>query len=144
MAEVICVSGSVGCGKTVYAKKLAKKLGYTYVDVKKVVKEHGLDAEWDSVRHCSVVDEKKLVKILVALIKKGDNLVIDSHMSHFIPPRYVSQVIICKTPLKTLERRLKRRRYSLAKIRENLDVEIFDMCFVEAVELGHVVKVVAT
>ncbi len=142
MVDIICISGSVGCGKTTYAKKLAKQLGYTYVDVKKVLRDEGLDGSYDDVRKCSVIDVKKLVKVLLKLLKEDS--VVDSHLSHYLPASKVSKVVICKCSLKKLEERLKKRRYSKAKIRENLDCEIFDVCLVEATEAGHTVEVVYT
>ncbi|MBS3169060.1 hypothetical protein J4210_01120 [Candidatus Woesearchaeota archaeon] len=39
--------------------------------------------------------------------------------------------------MKKLNKRLQRRGYGPAKIRENLDTEIFQVCFEEAGELGH-------
>ena len=53
-------------------------------------------------------------------------------------------VIITKSNLKTLEKRLKNKRYSKAKIRENLDCEIFDICLNEAKEFGHKIKIIDT
>ncbi len=39
---------------------------------------------------------------------------------------------------------MKKRKYSKEKIRENLDCEIFDVCYNEALEKGHKVKIVYT
>ena len=39
--------------------------------------------------------------------------------------------------MKKLEKRLKERKYSKKKIRENLDAEIFQICLNEAKENGH-------
>jgi len=36
-----------------------------------------------------------------------------------------------------MQKRLKRRKYSKEKIRENLDAEIFDVCLNEAMERKH-------
>ena len=46
--------------------------------------------------------------------------------------------------IKVLEKRLEKRGYGKEKIRENLDVEIFDTCLTEANEAGHDVVVVDT
>ena len=144
MNKAICISGSVGTGKTTYAKKLAKKLGYTYVDVKKLFRAHHLDSVWDDERRCAIIDVSALRKILVSLIKKNEHLVIDSHLSHYLAPQHVEKVIICKTTLRKLKNRLLKRRYSQKKIRENLDAEIFDVSLVEAQETGHTIEVVWT
>ena len=38
--KIICVSGSVGVGKTTYSKKLAKDLKYGYVDLNWVIEKN--------------------------------------------------------------------------------------------------------
>ena len=49
-----------------------------------------------------------------------------------------------KCDLKELERRLKNKKYSKNKVRENLDAEIFDICLNEAKENKHKIIVVDT
>ena len=145
MKKVICVSGSVGTGKTSVAKKLAKRLKAEYVDVNETIKKNKLSEGYDKKRKCKIVDIKKLNKTLEKIIKNSkESLVIDSHMSHFLSPKLVDYVIITKTNLKKLKNRLKKRDYSKRKIEENLEVEIMDICLNEARELGHKVKIVKT
>ena len=71
-------------------------------------------------------------------------LVIDSHMSHFLPKDYVELCVVTKCDLKTLKIRLEARGYSEAKVKENMDAEIFDVCRVEAEEMGHNVITITT
>jgi len=135
---VICVTGTPGCGKTFYAKKLVSDLensGYKYIDVKEIIKENKLDAVFDKKKDCAVIDTKKLNSVLMKL--KG-NLVIDSHLSHYLPKEFVDYVVVIRcSNLKELKKRLEERKYSNEKVRENLDCEIFDVCLVEAMELSH-------
>ncbi len=154
--KVLAISGSVGTGKTNLAKKLAKKLGYKYVDVSKIIKEQKLAESYDKKRKCWVVDTKKLNKALISFVKslgdKGDGwrakalkgIIIDSHLSHYLPKKYVDLCVITKCSLKTLEKRLKKKKYSKEKIKENLECEIFDVCLNEAKEAGHKILVVDT
>lgn len=141
---VIIVTGSVGTGKTTIAKKLAKELKYKYIDVNKIISEKKLASGYDKKRKCKIIDTTKLNKALISLIKKDKNLVIDSHLSHFLPSKYVDKCIVTKCDLKELEKRLKKREYSKDKIRENLDAEIFDVCLEEAKEKGHNIEIVRT
>jgi len=141
---IIVVTGTPCTGKTELAKALAKKLEYLYMDVNKVIDGHKLIESYDTKRQASVVDEKKLAKILIDHIKKGKNIVIDSHLAHYIPKRYVDWCIVTKCDLQTLKKRMEQRKYSLEKIRENLDAEIFDVCLVEAADLGHRIIVLDT
>jgi len=141
--KVICISGTPGTGKTVLAKKIAKKLGYTCIDVKKVIKDNKLNKEYDKKRRTYIVDVKELNQILVGLIKKSKKqLIIDSHLSHELPKKYVRLCIITKCSLKELGKRLKKRKYNKNKIRENLDSEIFDICLIEAKENKHKILIV--
>jgi adenylate kinase len=141
---IIIVSGSVGTGKTALSRKLAEKLNYQYIDIKKIIAKYKLKESYDKKRKTYVVDIKKLNPILIKIIEKSKNLIIDSHLSHYLPKRYVDLCIITKCDLKTLEKRLKKKGYNKSKIRENLDCEIFDVCLNEAKEAGHKILVVDT
>ncbi|GAF74200.1 unnamed protein product, partial [marine sediment metagenome] len=66
------------------------------------------------------------------------------HLSHYLPKKYIDLCIITKCNLKTLEKRLKKKRYNKAKIRENLDCEIFDICLNEAKEAKHKILIIDT
>ncbi|MBU90171.1 hypothetical protein CMO94_01410 [Candidatus Woesearchaeota archaeon] len=85
-----------------------------------------------------LIKNKKIVKN----IKKG--IIIDSHLSHYLPKKYVDLCIITKCDLKALKNRLKKKKYSGNKIRENLDAEIFDVCLNEAKENKHKIMSVDT
>lgn len=150
MFKTIIISGSVGTGKTTLAKKLAKKLDCRYLDVNQLIKENKLSESYDKKRKCKVIDIKKLNPILTKEInktkteKKHKGIIIDSHMSHFLPKKYVNMAIITKCNLKTLAKRLKKRHYNKKKITENLECEIFDVCLNEAKEQGYKIKIIDT
>ena len=142
--KAIIVTGTPGTGKTKVSRKLAKKSG-KYIDVNKILDKYKLKERYDRKRKTWVVDVKKLNKILISLISKSkEKLIIDSHLSHYLPKKYVSLCIVCKCDLKILKKRLERRGYSKSKIRENMDAEIFDICLNEAKEKGHKIKIVDT
>ncbi len=143
--KAIVVSGTPGTGKTKTAKALARKKNYSYVDVNKLVRELKLYDSYDRKRKAYVVDTKKLNKFLIRLIGESKKkLVIDSHLSHYLPKKYLELCIITKCNLKKLKNRLEKRGYSKSKVRENLDSEIFDVCLNEAKEMGHKIKIIKT
>lgn len=141
---IIIVTGTPGTGKTKVAKSIASKLKLKYIDINKIVKKNKLIIGYDKKRKTNVVNEKKLSKVLIHLIKKNNNLVIDGHLSHYLPSKYVDLCIVTKCDLKILEKRLEKRSYSKEKIRENLDAEIFEIILNEAIERKHKVFILDT
>lgn len=143
--KVIIVTGTPGTGKTTVAMRLAKKMEYEYVDVNKVISRDKLSEGYDRKMKCKIIDEKKLSKALLRMIKGADNgLVIDSHMSHHLPASSVDICVVTKCNLKLLKGRMTRRKYSADKIKENLECEIMDVCLNEAEEDGHKTLIVET
>ena len=140
----VIVTGSVGTGKTTVAKALAKKFKLKYMDVNKIIKENKLVEGYDKELDTKLVDVNKLVKVLIKIIKRNKNIVIDSHLSHYLPKKYVDWCVVVKCNLKILKKRLKKRGYSERKIRENLDSEIFNVCLNEAREKKHNIIVIDT
>ena len=134
---IIIVTGTPGTGKTTIAKALAKDLKFTYIDVNEVIDKNKLKERKDQKRDTYIVDEKKLAKALMEIIKEKKDLVIDSHMAHCLEKKYVDFCIVTKCELKRLKQRLEKRGYSPEKVRENMDAEIFDVCLMEAVEAQH-------
>ncbi len=148
--KVIVVTGTPGTGKTVVAKRVAKKNRFLYLDGKRLISNFKLEEKYDRKRKTFVVDEKRFVKLLINIIKiiktnkKIKGIVIDSHLAHYLPRKYVDLVIVIKTDLKKLKQRLQKRKYSKLKIKENLEAEIFDVCYEEAKELKHKIKTIKT
>lgn len=86
----------------------------------------------------------KKLKINKNQIKKYKGVIIDSHLSHFLPKKYIDLCIVTKCDIKELNKRLKIKKFNKNKIKENLQAEIFDICLNEAKEQKHKVVVVDT
>ena len=146
--RVIIVTGTPGTGKTALSKKLAKKLAFRYLDVGSIIKKCNFSEDYDEKRKTHIVDAKKLNRELVREImnckKTEKGVIIDSHLSHYLPKKYVDLCIVTKCNLRVLEKRLRKKKYFKAKIRENMDVEIFDVCLNEAKENKHKIFMVDT
>lgn len=147
--KTFIITGTPGTGKTTLAKALSKKLNYKYIDVNKIVNKYNISEGYDKKRKTKIVDIKKLNKYLLIEINKAksnesNGIIIDSHLSHYLPKKYVDLCIVAKCNLKTLKKRLKKKKYSKEKIRENLDAEIFDICLQEAKQRKHKVEIVDT
>src|SRR3990167_10154277 len=141
---VIIVTGCPATGKTIIARKIAEKKKLRYIDVNQLIKDNKLYSYYSRKDMSYVVDVKKLNRFLIKLIKKDKDVVLDSHLSHYLPNKYVDECIVTKCNLKELKKRLEKRKYHKEKIRKNLDCEIFDVCRIEALENKHKVRVVDT
>jgi adenylate kinase len=141
---IIIVTGSVCTGKTTLAKKLSKLLKYKYLDVNQLIKKHNLREKYDRKLHSYPVDIKKLNKILIKEIKENKDLIIDSHLSHYLPKKYVGLCIVTICKLSELRKRLEKRKYPNTKIQGNLEAEIFQTCLIEAKQNKHNILVVDT
>lgn len=145
MKKAIIVTGSPSSGKTTIARKLARKHNYSYLNITSFIKKHRLSESYDMKRKCLVVDTKKLIPKLVKEISSSKKtLVIDGHLSHYLPKKYVKLCIVTTCSLKTLNKRMKKRRYSGEKIKENLQSEAFEMFITEAKENRHKIKIIDT
>ena len=155
--KVIAITGTPGTGKTTISKKLAKKLDFYYLNVNRLISQYKLSEGYDKKRKTKIVDIRKLNKALVkeiSIIKKFTKnknkiknikgIIIDSHLSHYFPRKYVDFCVVTKCGIKELNKRLKKKRFHKNKSQENLQAEIFDVCYNEALERKHKVLVINT
>ncbi|MBI2655800.1 adenylate kinase family protein [Candidatus Woesearchaeota archaeon] len=165
--KAVIISGTPGTGKTTLSKRLALRLNYFYFDVNDFIAKNKLYESYDRKRKTRVVDvanlNKELIKEINTLTKKPINdkynkkipikhkklkkisgIVIDSHLSHYLPRRYVDLCIITKCGINELNKRLKKKGYGKNKIQENLQAEIFDICLNEAKERKHKIMIIDT
>jgi len=138
MTKIIAITGTPGTGKTYIAKRLSLLLDYTYLNGSKLVKTAKLIEFTDKKRRTAVVDTSKFSNaVLKVSHNSSKTLIVDSHLSHFLPSKSVALCIVLSCNLKTLEKRLIKKRFNKSKIRENLDAEIFDTILTEATEEHH-------
>ncbi len=76
--------------------------------------------------------------------KKYYGIIIDSHLSHYLLRKYVNLCIITKCDITELNKRLKNKKFSKNKIKENIQSEIFDICLNESRQRKHKIIVVDT
>jgi adenylate kinase len=145
MKKTIIFTGTPGTGKTTLAKEVSLLLKNKLIIISDFAKNNNLFEYFDKNKETYEVNYKKLNKLLINEINKSEDLIlIEGHMSHFLPKKYVDLCFVCKTELKELKNRLNLRQYNEQKVKENLECEIFDVCLTEALELGHNVKIINT
>ena len=142
MDKLIIISGTPGTGKTTLAIWLSKKLKIPRLDLHDYYKQ--ISMGYDHSGKCYDIDIKKFEQLVRKKIKESA-LIVDTHIAHLLPRELVDLCIVTTcSNLKKLESRLKERKYSKKKVRENLDSEIFQICLNEAKERKHDVIVVDT
>ena len=149
--KTIIVTGTPGTGKTILSKKLAKLMNFYYADVNKIIFRYKLSEGYDKKRQTKIIDVNKLNKKLISEIKdfkkqnkKYNGIIIDSHLSHYLPRKYADFCIVTKCDIKELNKRLKKKKFHDSKIKENIEAEIFDVCLNEAKERRHKIITIDT
>lgn len=121
----IAVTGTPGVGKT---ETCALVKGIKVRMVNDLVEEFGAASGYDRRRKTREVDVSKLVR---ALGKSDEDLLIEGHFSHMLRP---GLAIVLRCSPAVLERRLRRKGWSEKKIKENVEAEAIDVVLIEALE----------
>ena len=128
---LIAITGTPGVGKTAVCRIIGKK-GYSVVYLGKVVKAHGeLVSGFDRSRGVAEVDVDAANSYIKKKYRGLKPVFIDSHFSHLFD---VKLCIVLRCSPEVLGRRLKRRKYPKAKLRENLEAEALDVITIESVQ----------
>ncbi len=130
------------------AKQIEKQYRFKRLDVNAIVKDNKLREGYDRKNRCWIVDERAFTTVLEKIVREKrrnkEKIVIDSHLSHYLSPRFVDICLVTRCDLDELYRRLKKKRYPKNKIEENMECEIMEVCLQEAYERKHVLAVVDT
>jgi len=141
--HTIVVSGTPGTGKTRFGRLLARKLGVNSINMTEFARQHNLIKSYDRTRRTYVVDERRLQRELEKyLTSLKERVVVDGHYSgSLVPTRVIDVVFVLRCSPEILRKRLRRRGYPEAKIGENIEAEVLDICLSEAVATHGLEKV---
>ena len=132
---IIAISGSVGSGKTTVAQAFSDVVRAECIHLTEVARAFILEEkkdlqtfDFDLDALCEHVERN--------ILNSAKTQVVEGHFSHLLSPKYVDCVFVLNRDLKELRLEYEKRGYSKKKIRDNLEVESFNLCFYEALENG--------
>jgi adenylate kinase len=117
------ITGTPGTGKSSVADEL-KARGFSVLHLSETARDYVIGE--DAARETRVIDEDRWV----AEFPPFEGFV-EGHLAHLLP---CDRVVVLRCRPDVLSRRLGKRHYSEAKIRENLEAEALDVILIEALE----------
>jgi adenylate kinase len=129
----IVVTGTPGAGKTAISKALARQAHANYLSLTRLVVNERLHLAVDKKRRTRVVDLNRTRAWLRRSLHESQAVtIIDTHIPDAVPRECVKKVIVIRCHPTVLERRLRKKGWGTAKVRENVLAEILDSCYVIA------------
>lgn len=119
----LVITGNPGVGKHTSAKIIAEKIDAKIIDINDVAIDN--NARGKNTDLGFDVDVKKLIRVLEKLLKTKRDLVLVGHLAPYVlKPGEISLVAVLRRSPYELEKTLKKRGYSVDKVRENVASEI--------------------
>ena len=134
------ITGVTGTGKTAVAQKLIQQLALDYIEVNTLVLEKGFYLGYDINRDSVIIDDDLLIPYIESIITDKKRLCL---VGGIIPIKDVFElIIVLRCRINILEQRLISRNYPKDKIESNLEAEIMNVVYYEAIEYFSNEKVV--
>ena len=131
---VIVVTGTPGTGKTTFAKDLSGRMRAETIQLSSLIMRDNMVHGKDPSRDTLIVDEERVRSAVSRILKGLDGyVVVEGHQISGMIPKKIQSAFVLRCNPHELGERLRRRGYKAAKIRENVEAEILDVCLIEAV-----------
>jgi adenylate kinase len=119
----LVITGNPGVGKHTSAKIIAERINSEIIDINEVAVDNNATGKKTDLG--LDVDVKRLVRLLEKLLKAKRDFVIVGHLAPYVlKPAGISLVAVLRRSPYELEKTLKKRGYSVNKVRENVASEI--------------------
>ncbi|AFZ79072.1 hypothetical protein BEWA_019170 [Theileria equi strain WA] len=138
----VLVLGTPGTGKSTLCKRILEKTNVNHINVSQLISEKKLYKEWDDEFECSIYDEDLLLDELETFDFESGGFLVEFHSCDIFSDNLFDNIIVLRTDIETLSKRLEERNYTNEKIDENLQSEIFQVVLDDANDVFDKNKVV--
>jgi len=128
----VALTGTPGTGKSSVAT-LLQKHGYTIVRLHQFAKKYKCTDGIDTKRSSQLIDIDKLNNTIKKTFTTDTIVFFEGHLGHLL--KAIDKVIILRCHPKKLKKRLMKKKWSIKKIKENVDAETIDVILCETVAL---------
>jgi adenylate kinase len=136
--KIIIVTGTPGVGKTVLARLLAKKIGFTFSSLGDLVRKERLHKGFDRRTRSYIIDERSVRRKLQSYFEdhQEKGIVFETHSVNSIIPKTRGTVaIVLRLDPVVLAKRLHARNWPKLKIWENVESEMIDVSLYDSLKV---------
>ena len=135
------ITGNPGAGKHTIAEIIAGRINTEIIDINDVAIHN--NATGKNTNLGLDVDVKRLARLLDKLLKTKTNLILVGHLAPYVlKPAGITLVAVLRRSPYELEKTLKKRGYSIDKVRENVASEILGISLYDSLKTFGKSKVV--
>jgi adenylate kinase len=138
LPKIIIVTGTPGVGKTVLAKLLAKRTGFSFLSLTDLVKKEGLHKGFDSQSRSHIINEPAVIRRLKGYFEdhREKGVVFETHsLGAFLRKTRGMVVVVLRLDPVVLAKRLRARNWPKLKIWENVEAEMIDVSLYDSLKV---------
>ncbi|MHA1214025.1 MAG: AAA family ATPase [Candidatus Hodarchaeales archaeon] len=127
------ITGVPGTGKTIIGKNLSVKMNLEFVEINDIIMEKQFFLGYDIDRDSLIIDNELLIPFIDNMMDDISNLCLVGGLVELADKFDVIIIIHCRADI--LRKRLAERGYLEGKIESNVEAEIMNILYYDAIEI---------